>query len=52
MDPVTALALATKAIAEMITAIVEGQTPEQKAQVWTWYIEDQKFWRALFQGKP
>jgi len=51
MDPVTAFALATKAIAEMITAIVEGQTPEQKAQVWAWWIEDQKFWRDVFKPK-
>lgn len=48
MDPLTALALATKAVAEMITEIVKGQTPEQRAQVWAWWIEDQTRWRKLF----
>ncbi len=48
MDPVTACALATKAIAEMITEIVKGQTPDQRAQVWAWFIADQARWRAFF----
>lgn len=47
MDPVTAAALAVKAIAEMVTAIVEGQPPEVKKQIWEWYIDDQKRWRKL-----
>lgn len=45
MDPVTAFALAAKAIAEMIGKLVDGQTPEQKAQMWTWWVEDQTRWR-------
>lgn len=40
MDPVTALALATKAIAEMVTEIVKGQPPEVKQRVWEWYVAD------------
>jgi len=48
MDPVTALALATKAICEMVTEIVKGQTPEQKKQIWDWYIADQERWRKWF----
>lgn len=47
MDPVTAVALATKAIAEMITEIVRGQPPEVRAQAWTWWVEDQKRWRRV-----
>lgn len=45
MDPVTAWALATKAIAEMVTAMVQGQSPEQKQKIWDWYITDQERWR-------
>ena len=45
MDPVTAVALATKAIAEMITEIVKGQPPDVRKQIWDWFIEDQKRWR-------
>lgn len=48
MDPVTAFALAAKAVAEMITEIVKGQTPEQKAKIWDWWIADQTRWRKLF----
>ena len=48
MDPITAWALAMKAIAEMVTAIVEGQSPETKKQMWDWFVEDQKVIRGLF----
>lgn len=48
MDPVTALALATKAIAEMITEIVKGQPEEVKKQAWDWWLADQTRWRKLF----
>jgi hypothetical protein len=48
VDPITACALATKAIAEMITAIVQGQPPEVRRQMWDWYVEDQKRWRRWF----
>ncbi len=48
MDPLSALALATKAIAEMVTEIVKGQTAEQKAKIWDWWIADQARWRKLF----
>lgn len=47
MDPISAVALATKAVAEMITEIVKGQPPDVKAQMWAWYIEDVKWWRNL-----
>lgn len=45
MDPLTAWALATKALAEMVTAMVQGQSPEQKQKIWDWYIADQERWR-------
>jgi hypothetical protein len=48
VDPITACALATRAIAEMVTEIVKGQPPEVKRQLWDWYVEDQKRWRRLF----
>lgn len=51
MDPITAMAMAAKAIAEMITAIVEGQPPEVKAQAWAWWVEDQAFWRGILKPK-
>jgi hypothetical protein len=47
MDPVTAVALAIKAVSEMVTEISKGQTVEQKQQLWAWYIEDVKWWRDL-----
>jgi hypothetical protein len=48
VDPITACALATRAIAEMVTEIVKGQPPEVKRQLWDWYVEDQKRWRRWF----
>jgi hypothetical protein len=39
------------AIIELTLRIVlqamEGQTPEQKKQLWDWYIKDVEFWRKL-----
>ena len=52
MDPVTAWALATKAIAEMITEIVRGQSLEQRTQIWAWWIADQERWRKWFKLEP
>lgn len=42
------LAAMIQAIAEMVTEIVKGQTPEQKKQMWDWYIEDTKRWREFW----
>lgn len=52
MDPVTAFALVVKAVAEMVTEIVKGQPPEQKAKLWQWYIDDLERWRKLFGLEP
>ena len=48
MDPATAMALAIKAVAEMITEIVKGQPPEVKAQAWAWWQQDMERWRKVF----
>ncbi len=48
MDPISAWANAVAAIAKMIAVIVDGQTPEQKAQIWQWFVEDQARWRRVF----
>lgn len=45
MDPITAFALAAKAIAEMITELVKGQPPEVRAKAWEWWLADQTRWR-------
>lgn len=51
MDPLTAFANLTEAIVKFLTVIAEGQTPEQKKQLWDWYIEDMKFLRGVFNIK-
>ena len=48
MDPITAVAMAIKALAEMVTEISRGQTVEQKQKIWEWYIEDHARWRKFF----
>lgn len=40
--------MAMKAVAEMVTEIVKGQTPEQKAKVWQWWVDDQERMRGWF----
>lgn len=52
MDPVTAVAQAIKAVAELLTEITKGQPPEVKAKMWTWFEEDVEFWRNLLKPKP
>lgn len=47
MDPITASALAIKAIAEMVTEIVRGQPPEFRAKVYEWYVADVEKIRRL-----
>jgi hypothetical protein len=41
----------------MITEAMRGQTAEQRATMWAWYVKDVEFWRGLFKpqepkGKP
>lgn len=48
MDPITAWALAVKAVAEMITEIVKGQPPEMRAEAWKrWQEFDDRMRKAL-----
>ena len=37
---------------EIVLEAMRGQTPEQRAQMWQWYIEDMKWWRALLDDDP
>jgi hypothetical protein len=48
MDPVTAIAQAIKAIADMVTELSRGQPPEVRKQMWEWFMEAVKALRALF----
>jgi len=45
---VEAVALAVKALAEMVTEIVKGQPPELKAKMWEWYVKDMETWRKFW----
>ena len=48
LDPVTAFTTIVTALLEFMTEVVRGQTPEQKAKLWDFYIADVKAWRKLF----
>ena len=48
MDPLTAAANLITALTKLVTVVMEGQTPEQRKQLWDWYLEDVKAWRKLF----
>lgn len=43
--------LAIKAL-EVIEKIIDGQPPDVKKQLWEWYIEDMKGWRAFWHLQP
>lgn len=48
MDPLTAaLTLATQ-VATLVGKFLDGATPDQKAQLIQFWIDDQKWWRGLF----
>lgn len=47
MDPITAFANVATALLNFATKLVEGQTPEQKAKIWEWYIADVERLRML-----
>jgi hypothetical protein len=48
MDPLSAFALAIKAVAEMVTELSRGQTVEQKQKMWEWYVTDVERLRKWF----
>ena len=35
------------AITELAKVMIEGQSPEQRAKMWQWYIDDVERWRSL-----
>jgi HD-like signal output (HDOD) protein len=45
MDPLTAVANLVTALTKFATVIAESQTPEQRQQIWDWYIQDVAWWR-------
>lgn len=48
MDPVTAFVNLVTSINSVIAKLLDGATPEQKAQVLQWYIDDQAKLRKFF----
>ena len=32
---------------KIVLAAMEGQTPEQRAKMWDWYISDVTWWRRV-----
>lgn len=48
MDPLTAAANLITALTKLVTVVMEGQTPEQRKQLWDWYIADVARWRKWF----
>ena len=48
MDPLTAALNLATAVTNAIIKFQDGATPEQKAQLIQFYIDDQKWWRGLF----
>ena len=48
MDPLTAAANLITALTKLVTVVMEGQTPEQRKQLWDWYLADVARWRKWF----
>lgn len=45
---IEAVALAVKALAEMVTEIIKGQPPAVKEKIWDWYVKDMENWRKFW----
>jgi hypothetical protein len=45
MDPVTAYANLLTALLNFLTEATRGQSVEQKAKMWEWFITDTERWR-------
>lgn len=44
---------ALEVLLEIVLEAMKGQTPEQRKQIWDWYIEDVKWWRKVLKiDKP
>ena len=48
MDPITAVANLITALTNLANTVAQGQTAEQRKQIWDWVIADIKVWRQLF----
>ena len=48
MDPISSIANLITAITNLVAVIADGQTPEQRKQLWDWYISDLARWRKFF----
>lgn len=52
MDPLTAALNLANTVASIVSKFLDGATPDQKAQLIQFWIDDQKWWRNLFDQLP
>lgn len=56
MDPISAICSAIVAVCSLWEKMIDGQTPEQKAQMWQQFLDAQKdlqkFWHLGKTAKP
>lgn len=52
MDPLTAWALAIKAVAELLHEILRDQPKEMRLEGWQRIKEADEHWRKMFKPKP
>jgi hypothetical protein len=45
MDPVTAFLNFATVLLKVVEKAMDGQSPEQKAKMWEWFIADVSWWR-------
>jgi hypothetical protein len=44
---IVAVSSAIEAVCKVVLAAMEGQTPEQRAQMWQWFVADVERWRRF-----
>lgn len=47
MDPLTAFVLLATEALKLVNRIIDTQPPVVQKQMWDWYVEDMRRWRAL-----
>ena len=47
MDPISSFVQLITAITNLVAKIVDGQTPDQRKQIWDWYIQDRENIRRI-----
>lgn len=52
MDPITAFVQLVTALTNLVATVVESQTPDQKKQIWDWYIQDRENIRKILKIDP